>query len=200
MLRSIYRLGLRCLGITWNRRNEAADGLDERHTGGGLTRFGKQLVKECERLGIVIDLAHLPPKGVQDVLEMAEAPVVVTHGNAHALWPHQRNLTDKQLEGIARNGGVVGVVPAPPFLCDDNNASTLAQLLDHVDHMVQVMGVDHVGFGGDFDGLGDLRVHGIEDVEKLPNFTAGLMERGYPAQDIQKMLGGNFLRVFEQIL
>lgn len=200
MLRCYYRLGLRCLGITWNRRNEAADGMDERFTGGGLTRFGKQMVMECEKLGIVLDLAHLAPKGVDDVLQMVKNPVIVTHANAHALWPHQRNLTDFQLEQIARTSGVVGVVPAPPFMGEDGNINHMNILLDHVDHLVKVMGVDCVGFGGDFDGLEDMRVTGIEDVSCLPNFTKGLFERGYSAEAIKKILGGNYLRVFEQVL
>jgi membrane dipeptidase len=200
MLRCYYRLGLRCLGITWNRRNEAADGMDERNTGGGLTRFGKKLVAECETLGIVVDLSHLPPKGVDDVMQIAQRPVIFTHSNAYALWPHQRNLTDPQLEQVARKNGVVGVVPAPPFLGDDENCSKLDVLLDHVDHMVKVMGVNCVGFGGDFDGLGEMRVEGIEDVSCLENFTIGLLERGYSPEAVAKILGGNFLRVFEQVI
>jgi membrane dipeptidase len=200
VLRDFYRLGLRCLGITWNRRNEAADGMDERHSGGGLTRFGEALVKECERLGIVIDLAHLAPRGVEDVFKIYSGPVIVTHANAYSLWPHQRNLTDAQLEEIARRKGVVGVVPAPPFLGADENTNNLNILLDHVDHMIKVMGDDCVGFGGDFDGLGDMRVEGIEDVSRLPNFTQGLLNRGYRAETIRKILGGNYLRVFEQVL
>lgn len=199
-LRTLYRLGLRSLGITWNRRNEAADGVGERRTGGGLTEFGVALVRECDRLGILIDVAHLAPAGVRDVLRLSEAPVVATHANAYALCPHQRNLTDDQLEAIARKGGVVGVVPAPPFLSDQGGPCTLALLLDHVDHMLRVMGEDHVGIGMDFDGLGELRVDGIEDVSRLPQLTAGLVERGYAPTTIQKILGGNFLRVFRQVI
>lgn len=198
-LRVFYRLGLRALGITWNRRNKAADGAGELRTGGGLTNFGVDLVKECNRLGILIDVAHLAPAGVADVLELAEAPIVATHANCHALWPHRRNLTDEQLEGIAATGGVVGVTPVPAFLGDDSMRSDLSVLLDHVDHMVQVMGEDGVGLGLDLDGVGDARTRGIEDVSKLPNITQQLAQRGYSAAAIRKILGGNFLRVFQQI-
>ena len=196
VLRLCYRLGLRVLGITWNRRNRAADGVGEVRTGGGLTQFGIDLLDECERLGIVVDVAHLAPAGVRDILERHSAPLVATHANCYDLWPHPRNLTDAQLEAIANTGGVVGVTPVPPFLGADEMHSRLSLLLDHIDHMVAVMGVDGVGLGLDFDGVGDKRVEGIEDVSKLPNLTAGLVERGYSAEAIGKILGGNFLRVF----
>ena len=200
LLRVFHRLGLRCLGLTWNLRNQVADGMDELGTGGGLTRFGRDVVKECDRLGIVIDLAHLSPVGFEDVLAIADGPLIVSHANCQALCPTPRNMSDAQLEAIADRGGVVGVVPAPPFLGADETHSTLAIMLDHIDHMVGVMGVDGVGLGMDFDGLGDLRVDGIEDVSKLPSLTQSLAERGYDAGAIGKILGGNLLRVFAQVL
>ncbi len=207
VLRTCYRLGLRSLGLTWNRRNRAADGVGEARTGGGLTEFGVSLVKECNRLGILIDMAHLAPAGVKDVLEVSEAPVVVTHGNCHALWPgdrevrwpHHRNLTDHQLEEIAAKGGLAGVAGVPAFLGEDEKRAPLSAMLDHVDHMVKVMGEDHVGLGSDFDGIRDARVEGFEDVSQLPNFTRGLAERGYSAETIRKILGENWLRVFGQV-
>jgi len=200
LLRAYYRRGLRCLGITWNRRNAAADGTEERGTGGGLSRFGVDLVKECNRLGIVLDLAHLAPRGVEDVLALADGPVIATHANSYALWPHPRNLTDTQLEAIAEKSGVVGFTPVPPFLGKDQKRSDLSILLDHVDHMVSVMGEDGVGLGLDFDGVEDARVTGIEDVSKLPNITRGLVKRGYGVEAIGKILGGNFMRVFAAVL
>jgi membrane dipeptidase len=199
-LRVFYRLGLRALGITWNRRNKAADGTSEIRTGGGLTNFGVDVVKECNRLGILIDVAHLAPAGVADVLELSEAPIVATHANCHSLWPHPRNLTDEQLEAIAATGGVVGATAVPPFLGEDTLHSDLSVLLDHVDYMVGVMGEDGVGLGLDFDGVGDKRTTGIEDVSHLPNITQGLAARGYSADSIRKILGGNFLRVFQQVM
>jgi membrane dipeptidase len=200
LLRTFYRLGLRCLGITWNRRNEAADGTYELGTGGGLTQFGQDLVKECNRLGIVLDLAHLAPRGVKDVLALVDGPVIVTHANCHALWPHPRNLTDAQLEAIARTGGVVGFSPVPLFLGENEKQSDFSTLLDHVDHMVSVMGENGVGLGMDFDGMEDSRVTGIEDISMLPNLTKGLSERGYSPAVISKILGGNFMRVLDAVL
>jgi membrane dipeptidase len=199
-LRMCYRLGLRVLGISWNRRNEAADGVGELRTGGGLTNFGVDVVKECNRLGILIDIAHLAPAGVDHVLEISEAPIVATHANCYDLWSHPRNLTDAQLEAVAENGGVVGVTPVPSFLGDHENEADLSELLDHVDHMIEVMGEDGVGLGLDFDGVGEMRTRDIEDVSKLPNITSGLQERGYAEDTITKILGGNFLRVFRDVL
>jgi membrane dipeptidase len=200
LLRVCYRLGLRCLGITWNRRNEAADGTEERGTGGGLTQFGRELVKECNRLGIILDLSHLAPRGVEDVLDMAEGPVVVTHANCQALWPHPRNLADRQMEAIARTGGFVGFSPVPLFLGENQDRNDLSTLLDHVDHMFSVMGEDGVGLGMDFDGMEETRVTGLEDVSMLPNITSGLLERGYSGAAIGKILGGNFMRVLDAVL
>ena len=200
VLRNCYRLGLRCLGLTWNRRNEAADGLYEKDSGGGLTNFGRKLVEECSKLGILLDIAHLAPKGVLDLLDIYNGPVISTHANCYALCAHPRNHTDYLLEEIARRGGVVGVTPVPPFLELEKNSSSLSILLDHIDHMVKVMGEDGVAFSGDFDGVGDLRVEGMEDVTKLPNLTQGLVERGYHDATIMKILGGNFLRVITQVV
>ena len=116
VLRMMYRLGVRWIGLTWNHRNQAADGLGEMRTGGGLTEFGVHLVQEMNRLGMVVDIAHLAPAGVRDVLATSEAPVVASHANAHALCPVPRNLSDEQLEGVAKTGGVVGVTYVPDFI------------------------------------------------------------------------------------
>ena len=195
VLRVFHRLGLRFLGFTWNRRNEAANGMDERESDGGLTRFGKELVKECNRLGITIDLAHLAPKGVQDVLGMTEKPVVSTHTGAYSVWHNPRSLRDDVLEAIAKTGGVIGLTPLPPLLGPTPNHSTLPKFLDQYEHAVKVMGEDGVGFGSDFDGAASMTTEGIQDVSMLPNLTRGLAERGFAENTIQKILGENFLRV-----
>jgi membrane dipeptidase len=200
VLRVCYQLGLRVLGLTWNLRNAAADGVAELRTGGGLSSFGVDLVKECNRLGIVVDMAHLAPAGVQDVLEISEMPVIVTHANCSALWPHRRNLTDSQLESIAKKGGVVGIALVPSFMGEDELRCPLSTLLDHIDHAIRIMGEDGVGLGTDFEGVAEARVQGLEDVAMLPNLTRGLAGRGYSAEQIAKILGLNFLRVFEQVI
>lgn len=198
VLRMFYRLGVRNIGLTWNRRNQAADGLDEARTGGGLTTFGVELVRKMNRLGIMIDVAHLAPAGVRDVLELSEAPVIASHTNAYALCPHRRNLMDERLEAIAAKGGVVGVTFVPGFVAENKEEASLERLVDHIDHIAKVAGIDHVGLGSDFDGFGDQPMSGLEDVTKLPNITAGLLGRGYSADEVKKILGGNLLRVFRE--
>jgi membrane dipeptidase len=199
VLRMMCRLGVRWVGLTWSLRNQAADGVAELRTNGGLSTFGIELVGEMVRLGMVVDIAHLAPAGVEDVFEICEAPVVASHANAHALCPVARNLTDAQLEGVARSGGVVGAVFVPGFITGGEEQATLDMLLDHIDHMVAVMGVDHVGLGSDFDGFGGAPPVGLEDVSAMPNITAGLLARDYPAEDVRKILGGNWLRVLRTV-
>lgn len=198
MLRTFHRLGLRALGLTWNWRNQAADGLGESRTGGGLTEFGVALVREANRLGIILDIAHLAPAGVRDVLELSEAPVVASHANARALCDHRRNLTDEQLEGIAASGGLVAVTYVPSFLAEDSQTASLEQVLDHIDYIVKTIGVDHVGLGSDFDGFGGM-LPGLEDATHMPALTAGLVNRGYTDEQVIKILGGNYLRIFHQV-
>ncbi|HOG45084.1 MAG TPA: dipeptidase [Anaerolineae bacterium] len=199
ILRLFYRLGLRNLGLTWSLRNEAADGVFEERTGGGLTEFGVQVVRECNRLGIMIDVAHLAPAGVRDVLAMSELPVIDSHANARALCDHRRNLTDQQLEGVAKTGGVVCVVFVPSFVAGQPEERTLGKVLDHIDHIVSVIGADHVGLGSDFDGFDDTPIAGLESGAHFPHITAGLLARGYSEENVRKILGGNVLRVFEQV-
>ena len=199
VLRILHRLGLRNLGLTWNLRNEAADGVSEERTGGGLTEFGVQLVREANRLGIMLDVAHLAPAGLREVLAESEAPVVSSHANARALCDHPRNLTDEQLEAIAAKGGVVGVTFVPIFVAAARERQSLATLLDHVDHMVRIMGAEHVGLGSDFDGYDIGELEGMPDATALPAITAGLLKRGYSPEAIRGILGENWLRVFSRV-
>jgi len=201
VLRAFYKLGVRNIGLTWNLRNAAADGVDETRSNSGLTNFGVQLVQEMNRLGIMVDISHLSSTGVRDVLRVSEAPVIASHSNAYALCSHRRNLTDEQLESVASNRGVVGVTFVPSFVTKDENQATLERVLDQIDYMVKTMGVDHVGLGSDFDGfLGFGKVRGLEDVTRLPRLTAGMVERGYGEEDVKKILGGNFMRVFREVV
>ncbi len=200
VLRMFYRLGVRWIGLTWNRRNHAADGLSESRTGGGLTEFGVKLVHEMNRLGMLVDIAHLAPKGVEDVFALCEGPVIASHANARALCDIPRNLTDEQLERLAASGGVVGVVFVPSFITRGEEPATLDMLLDHIDHIVRVAGIDHVGLGSDWDGFFSPPPVGLQDVSQTPNLTAGLLKRGYSAEAVQKILGGNWLRVIRQVI
>ena len=198
VLRMLHKLGVRCIGLTWNQRNDIADGVGEIRAKGGLTNFGVSVIKEMNRLGIVVDVSHLTKPGFWDVIEESSAPIIASHSNAEAICAHPRNLDDDQIRALAKNGGVMGMNFCPPFV-SPNEVVTLDEMLDHVDHIVKLVGADHVGIGSDFDGIGSTPV-GLENVSCMINFTRGLVARGYSDEDIKKILGGNYLRVFQQIL
>lgn len=199
LLRVYYRLGLRLLTVTWSRRNHAADGVSELRTGSGLTEFGVKLVDECNRLGVLLDISHLAPAGVRDVLEISRQPVVASHSNAYALCPHPRNLTDEQLHALAKTGGLVAVTFVPYFLKAGGEGACLTDVLDHIDHIVRTIGIEHVGIGSDFDGVSGGMPIGLEDATCFPALSRALLERGYSRDDVALILGGNWLRVFGQV-
>ncbi len=189
VVRALYALGVRSIGLTHNISSYAADGCKEQREGVGLTRFGVELVREMNRLGMLVDLAHISPSGFYHALEVSDKPVIFSHGNAHALCPHPRNLTDDQLRALADNGGVIGVSYVPTFV--DEKQPTFERLLDHVDHIVQIAGIETVALGSDFDGGGNL----LEDASQTPLITEALFKRGYSESDLKKILGQNTLRV-----
>ena len=211
LLSTLYRLGVRSLTLTWNFRNALADGWQESRTGGGLSRFGALAVKEMERLGMLVDVSHLSDAGFRQVLEETSGPVIASHSNARAVCEHPRNLTDEQIRALAARGGVMGLNLAPGFLragagrpvaagTDGGEPvkATLADALDHVDHIVQLVGPAHVGLGLDLDGIYSLP-EGFQDVASLPRLTQGLFERGHSPETVRAILGGNFLRVMEEV-
>jgi len=208
LLRMFYRLGMRLMGLTWNFRNALADGGYEGREGGGLSSFGVAVVKEMNRLGMMVDIAHLTPNGMRDVLKISERPVIHSHGATRALCPeHPRTLDDELLEEIAGSGGVFCVTTPPEALASRHEEATLGRYLDHIQHAVRVMGIDHVGLGADFDvyqshlGLPAERwVRDLEEVDKWPNVTAGLLQRGYSEPDVRKILGENLSRVFREVI
>lgn len=210
-LRMLYKLGVRSIQLTWNGRNELGDGVKERNHGGGLSTFGTEVVKEAQRLCMVIDVSHLSGPGVDDVLDLAEQPIIASHCNAATIHDHPRNLTDERIKRIAQTGGVVGVHFKPAYI--DVTQNTIERLIDHMDYMVALVGIDHIGIGPDFtksDGPRSPRENGYNDkkkrhlevteIDELPIFTEALLKRGYTEDDITKIYGRNFLRVFKQIL
>lgn len=202
VLRNFYRLGVRAMGLTWNQRNDLADGVGEKSGKSGLTDLGISVVKEMEKLGMLVDVSHLSESSFWGVHQVAERPYIASHSNARALASHPRNLTDKQIEALASKGGVIGVVFCPPFVDDDRENVSLSRICDHIDHIVKVAGIDHVGLGSDFDGFGVTpgSPQVMKDVSEMPKLTEELMRRGYKEDDIKKILGGNWLRVYEQVL
>lgn len=194
VLRMLHEIGVRSIGLTHNVSSWAADGCQEAREGVGLTSFGKALVQEMNRLGMLVDLAHVSPSAFFNALEVTTKPVIFSHGNAKALCDHPRNLSDDQLKALAENGGVIGMSYVPSFI--DKESPTLERLLDHIDHIVSVAGVDTVGLGFDFDGGGTL----LADATEVPRITEGLVKRGYSEGDIRKILGGNTFRVFKEAI
>jgi membrane dipeptidase len=203
-LRVFYEAGLRSLGIVWSRPNAFGHGVPfafpaSPDIGPGLTDAGKRLVQACNELGILIDLSHLNEKGFWDVASLSSAPLVATHSGVHALCPTPRNLTDKQLDAIAESGGVVGVNFHVGFLRADGRAdleTSLAEIIKHLDYMVERMGIDHVALGSDFDGA--TMPHDLRDAAGLPKLVEALQDRGYNEQALTQIAHGNWLRVLGQ--
>jgi membrane dipeptidase len=200
----LHAAGLRSLGPVWSRPNAFGHGVpflcpSSPDTGPGLTDLGKALVRACNRLRILIDLSHLNERGFWDVAAISDAPLVATHSNAHALSPHSRNLTDKQLAAIRATGGLVGVNFAVSFLRPDGRHDTdtpLALVVDHLAHMVEQVGEDGVGLGSDFDGA---RIPaGIGNAAGLQNLVAAMRARGFGEPLIEKICFRNWLRVLAQ--
>lgn len=213
LVSTVHRLGVRIASIAHWGRTPLADGSGEDATGSGLTSAGVAALREMERLGIVFDISHLGASGVAHVLELATKPVMATHSSARALRDHHRNLTDEQLRGVAATGGVVCVNFFAPFLTDRPAEARLDHLLDHIEHVAGIAGIDHVGLGPDFirEVMDDLTppccegvntrgvdpktaVPGLEGPAGLPMVTEGLLGRGLPEKDVAKIIGGNVHR------
>jgi membrane dipeptidase len=249
LLRDYYRLGVRYMTLSWSNTNEWADSSGDindpkiQHHN-GLTDFGKQVVLEMNRLGMMVDISHVADKTFWDAIATTKAPVIASHSSARALVDAPRNMTDDMLKAVAKNGGVVQVNFFNGFI-DENfrNAEEaqrpdqeaarqkyiaqmksegkevnyieldrierefiakiprppLKSLIDHIDHIAKVAGVDHVGLGSDFDGVSGATPQGIDSAADLPKITQALLDRGYSAEDIHKILGGNLMRVFREV-
>jgi membrane dipeptidase len=196
-----YGRGLRSIGLVWSRANDFAEGVPFRFpsspdTGPGLTEAGGELVRACNRLGILVDLSHLNEAGFWDVAGLSEAPLVATHSNAHALCPASRNLTDAQLDAVRDSNGVVGVNFAITFLREDGllvPETPITEIVRHVDYFVERMGIDHVAFGSDFDGAEVPAELGT--AAGLPNLVDALRAAGHDDDAVAKITHRNWLRV-----
>jgi membrane dipeptidase len=248
LLRDYYRLGVRYMTLTWSNTNNWADSsgdIDDntvRHHN-GLTPFGKQVVAEMNRLGMMVDISHVSDKTFWDVIATTRTPIIASHSSARALTNAGRNLTDEMLLAMKKNNGVVMVNFFPAFIDEKWRQAWSAQaperkkaqqameagykskglpvpynasdkidrefaakigrapfnsLIDHFDHVIKIAGIDHVGIGTDFDGI-PVPPEGIDSAADLPKITAALMARGYTAEDMRKLLGGNLLRVFREV-
>lgn len=200
----LHAAGLRSLGPVWSSPNAFGHGVPFRcpcspDTGPGLTDLGKELIRACNRMRILIDLSHLNEKGFFDVAAISNAPLVATHSNAHALSAHSRNLTDVQLASIRETDGLVGVNYSTSFLRPDGrrDADTPVELvIDHIEHILRQVGEDGVGLGSDFDGA--KIPSGIGNAAGLQNLVQGMRTRGYSGQLIEKLCYRNWLRVLDE--
>jgi membrane dipeptidase len=239
-LREFYRLGIRYMTLTWNNTNNWADAGRGEKKHNGLSEFGREVVREMNRLGMMIDVSHVSDKTMSDAIDVSKAPIIASHSSARALSNVPRNIPDELLQKIAKNGGVVHVnfysvfvdttTVSPQSAARDERVKAqqdainekyrndperraeesdkleaanplpplpISKLIDHIDHIVKVAGIDHVGIGADFDGANDMP-QGAQDVSMLPNITYELLKRGYSEQDIRKILGENTLRAFSE--
>jgi membrane dipeptidase len=239
-LREFYRLGVRYMTLTWNNTNNWADAGRGEKKHNGLSDFGKEVVREMNRLGMLVDVSHVSDDTMSDALDVSKAPIIASHSSARALSNVPRNIPDDLLKRIAKNGGVVQVNFYSVFVDEKTVAPQSAErdkkiykeqdainqkykddperrseesdkleaanplpplpiskLIDHIDHIVKVAGIDHVGIGADFDGANDMP-EGAQDVSMLPNITYELLKRGYSERDIRKVLGENLLRVMAE--
>lgn len=202
-LNDFYDRGLRSLGPVWSRPNVFGFGVPFRfphspNTGPGLAEKGRDLIRECNELGIIVDLAHMNELGFWDVAGLSQKPLVVSHAAAHALCPSTRNLTDDQLTAIAESNGIVGVIFEPASTRSDgtpNDDSTLVEIVRHIRYMTDAMGIDHVAFGSDFDGAP--MPCDLKDASAYPLLTAALRQSGYCEEDMAKLAYKNWLRVIE---
>lgn len=197
VLRMFYRIGVRGLTLTWNHKNELGYGVSEASSS-GLTKFGVAVVREMNRLGMVIDVSHLSIDGFWDVIRESSKPVIASHSNCRALCNHKRNLDNQQIKALAGMGGVIGLCFYPDFL-DIKNPS-LESVLNHAEHIANIVGVDYIGLGSDFDGMDNKVLPGLADVTFLPTVKEGLLRRGFSKTEVQKIFGGNFLRVLRTVL
>lgn len=218
-LRLLYKLGVRSVSLTWNRRTSLADGLGEIRTKGGLTTFGVEVIGEMERLNMIIDVSHISEPGFWDIMAVSRKTVIASHSDSRAVYDHPRNLSDEQIKAIAERKGVIGILTHPGVI--DPKNPTISRVIDHIEYISNLVGIDYVGLGPDFvtDVMPQYALptpseisewlfppqltHEIKDLEtvtQLPNLTAKLVERGFSEQEVKKVLGENFLRVFRLLL
>ena len=241
-IKKYYDMGIRYITLCHTKNNDICDSSNDKPEHGGLSEFGKKVVKRMNELGMIIDVSHISDKSFFDVIELSTAPVVASHSSVRAVCDHPRNMTDEMLLKLKENGGVVQMcilddyVKTPPenierdeefaslekkygkwseikdnaiiekYMADwsaikakyPGDMATVKDFVDHIDHAVNLIGIDFVGIGTDFDGGGGLR--DCRDASELPNITAELLRRGYSKDDLRKIWGGNFMRVFKQII
>ena len=198
-LRCLYELGVRAMTLTWSNRNDIADGINEESTGSGLTLFGKQVVAEMNRLGMLVDVSHISTAGFWSVIETSTKPIIATHSNAKSLCSHPRNLNDEQIKALAQNGGLVGITFAGQFLEEDWRNACIESVYKHIDYMLNLIGNDdHIGFGSDFDGISHppYNIQGVQDYKPLIEY----LSKYYSDETINKITHQNVINLLQKVL
>lgn len=198
-LRCLYELGVRAMTLTWSNRNDIADGINEEATGSGLTLFGKQVVAEMNRLGMLVDVSHISTAGFWSVIETSTKPVIATHSNAKSLCSHPRNLNDEQIKALAQNGGLAGITFAGQFLEEDWRNACIESVYKHIDYMLNLIGNDdHIGFGSDFDGISHppYNIQGVQDYKALIEY----LSKYYSDETINKITHQNVINLLQKVL
>ena len=196
-LRAFYRAGVRYMGLTHFSNTDWADSSTDEVVNDGLSPFGEEVVREMNRMGMLVDLAHTSPATMSDALNLAEAPVIFSHAGAQALADHPRNVPDSILRRLTENGGVVMQVFYPPYISADDSVASISDVADHIEHIRTVAGINHVGIGSDFDGI-PTYVEGLEDVSTFPVLFMELARRGWTDEELSKLAGENLLRVMRE--
>ena len=198
-LRCLYELGVRAMTLTWSNRNDIADGINEEATGSGLTLFGKQVVAEMNRLGMLVDVSHISTAGFWSVIETSTKPIIATHSNAKSLCSHPRNLNDEQIKALAQNGGLAGITFAGQFLEEDWHNACIESVYKHIDYMLNLIGNDdHIGFGSDFDGISHppYNIQGVQDYKPLIEY----LSKYYSDETINKITHQNVINLLQKVL
>lgn len=197
ILRQLYRIGVRSMLLAWNHRNLLGDGAEEPF-GTGLSLFGKQVIEEMNKLGMIVDVSHLCEASFHDALAVSSKPVIASHSNAKAVCDNLRNLTDHQLIDLKNINGVVGINFYPYFLNNTNKAS-IEHIIRHIEHICTITGENHIGIGSDYDGI-ECTPDELESTHKMYLLFDRLAQLNYSNTQIEKLAGLNFLRVIKQIL
>lgn len=198
-LRCLYELGVRAMTLTWSNRNDIADGINEEATGSGLTLFGKQVVAEMNRLGMLVDVSHISTAGFWSVMETSTKPIIATHSNAKSLCSHPRNLNDEQIKALAQNGGLAGITFPGQFLEEDWRNACIESVYKHIDYMLNLIGNDdHIGFGSDFDGISHppYNIQGVQDYKPLIEY----LSKYYSDETINKITHQNVINLLQKVL
>ena len=207
-----YERGIRYITLTHSKSNHISDSsYDDNKRWSGLSPFGKKLIQEMNDIGMMIDISHVSDEAFFEVLELSKAPVIASHSSLRHFTPGwERNVSDEMLVQLARNGGVLHINFGSSFIIDksrsndaapteDNVFASVEQVVDHIDRAVEIAGIDHIGIGSDFDGVGDTLPTGLKDVSYFPNLINEMLKRGYSISEIRKVLGGNTIRVWREV-